>query len=242
MSDVTERSPITAEILNWSEAEGKHAQMHLVRRATLMAIEQTVEHIGIDEVASTERQRSVYSPAIHLSDLPSVLRRPHKKTRRGSGERFIATKMVALGEIDDPQNADQPYQFARIEESGDFNIEIRSNRFGLGRQPESLRDTYYRPDFEIKYFASTKPDTAEFAEEIPSSSVRMLDDLNVDVRFHAQWSPESMVEHYDRQIGQLAVFMDELTKVAQAAGAYIHHGTELSYFLDPEEVASHKGI
>ena len=239
MSKITERSPITSEVLDWSEVEGKHAQMHLVRRATLMAIDEVRGKIGIDEAASTETQKNSYQVVPSWRD---ALRRPHEVVHRGNGEREIMSKPVALGYVDPPEDIDQPYQFARLVESGRFNFEETSSRFDTQRSVKNSRDTYYRPDFEIRYFAGPNSGRVRLAREIPGSSVRMLDDLNLDVRFHGQWSPEDMVDHYERQIGQMAVFMDGLTEIAQAAGAYIHHSTELSYFLDPEEVANYRGI
>jgi hypothetical protein len=240
MSDIGERSSITNEVLGWSEVEGKHAQMHLVRRATLMAIEQIVEHVGVDEHESNETRQS-YLP---VRPWHEVLRRPHEVVRRGHGERLIVSNRVFFGYLDDPENPMLPYKVAKIEEIGGFNFEETARRLDPKQQPKDQRDTYYRPNYNIRYFAyaGTIPGAASAEKEIPGTDIRMLDDTNLDVRFHAQWSPESMVKHYDRQIGQLAVFMDGLTEIAQAAGAYIHHGTELSYFLDPEEVARHRGV
>jgi hypothetical protein len=222
MDGMLARSRVTAEALEWATVQGKHEEMHFLRRAALLGTTAVIETVGIDPEASGDKIVRYVTKRL-----------PHADIQEGNGPVWRLTNLIALGERDEETDLGLDYRFARIEETY-FQEETRA----IYRAPSGVRHMFSRartdslrePDtkatrhytkYGIVYYAGDDPQKPHKTVQIPGTHLPLMNHENIDARGFLLWSPEGMKRHYQSQIDHLARYIDVISELAELTGTYL---------------------
>jgi hypothetical protein len=222
MDETLARSRVTSEALEWAAVQGKHEEMHFLRRAALLGTAAVIRTVGIDpDVSDDNIVRYI------------TKRLPHADIQEGNGPVWQLTNLIPLGERGEDSDLKLNYKFARIEETY-FQEETRT----LYRAPEGFKRLFSRtrgdspsdPHTEtarqytrygIVYYAGDDPRKPHTTVQIPGTQLPLMNHENLDARGFLLWSPGDMTKHYQGQIDHLARYIDAITQLTEATDTYL---------------------